>query len=197
MSLIIMPANPVPAKVDWRFKQPTQVNRSEFTKRRRVTILAATPRVSARVTLPTILGEDGVLAWRAFAFDVDGQANRFRVIACERDQIVGVAPVVNGAGQAGKTLQTLGWGDAGLKLRRGQFVTINEQLLCLMADVVADAAGAAAIQFKPHLRLVPANGAAIEVTRPYAVMAMATDETGWVADVGQEYAVSFDCEESF
>ncbi|BBC72924.1 conserved hypothetical protein [Altererythrobacter sp. B11] len=197
MTLITMPAKPVPARIEWTINQPTQVNRSEFTSRRRVTILPFAPRIRAKVTLPTILGEEGVFAWRAFAADVEGQANKFRVIACERDQITGIAPVINGAGQGGRSLQTAGWGAAGLKLKRGQFVTIGDQLLILMQDVVSAGDGTAEIQFKPHIRVVPPNGAVLAVTRPYAVMSMTSDDTGWVADVGQEYAVSFECEESF
>lgn len=197
MSLIAFPASPVPARVEWTLRQPTQVNRSEFTARRRVTILSAAPRLSARVTLPAILGEDRVFAWRAFAADCEGRANKFRLIACERDQINLSSVVIAGAGQGGRTLQTAGWGAAGLKLRRGQFVTVGEQLLILMADVVATVSGTAQLSFKPHLRVVPADGASIEVRRPYAIMSMASDDTGWTADVGQEYAVSFECEESF
>jgi len=197
MSLISFPEAPVPASIDWKVNQPTQANRSEFSKKRRVTILAAAPRLHARVTLPRILGEENVFEWRAFVVDCDGKANRFKLIACERDQLTGVAPVVAGAGQAGRTLQTSGWGTPGLKLKRGQFFTVDEQLLILMQNVVADENGNATLRFKPYLRVVPANGASLEVKRPYAVMSMSSDDTGWLADVGQEYGVSFDCEESF
>lgn len=197
MSLIAFPAAPVPARIEWTLRQPTQVNRSEFTSRRRVTILSAAPRLSAKVTLPRIIGEDRVLDWRAFAADCEGRANKFQLIACERDQINLSSVVIAGADQGGRRLQTAGWGAPGLKLRRGQFVTVDEQLLILMVDVIASADGTAQLSFKPHVRLVPANGAPIEVRRPYAIMSMASDDTGWTADVGQEYAVSFECEESF
>lgn len=197
MSLITLPASPAPAQVEWTLNQPTQVNRSLVTSRRRVTLLPAAPRWRAKVTLPPIQGEARVLAWRAFAIDCDGQANSFKLIACERDQISGIAPTIDGAGQAGRSLLTAGWGAAGVKLRRGQFVTIGEQLLGLMQDVEADADGKAEIHVKPYIRLVPANGAAIEAKRPYAVMSMASDDAGWIAGVGQQYTVSFECEESF
>ncbi|WP_129586363.1 hypothetical protein [Sphingomonas montana] len=197
MTVIAMPASPVPRTVAWNLRQPTQVNRSEFTGRRKVTILGTAPRWTAKVTLPPIIGEPKIHAWRAFAVDCNGQANSFRVIACERDQIVGVTVRVAGAGQGGFAVVTNGWGGAGVKLRRGQFVTIADQLLMLMQDVVADDAGTATLRFKPFLRRAAANGAEIEVRRPYALMSMTGDEAGWVADVGQQYAVSFDCEESY
>lgn len=195
--LITMPASPVAASIDWDIDQPGQANRAEFTGKRRVTLLTAAPRWYAKVTLPPILGEARVLDWRAFVVDCDGIANSFRVVACERAQITGVAVSVKGAGQSGKSLVTKGWGAAGQKLRRGQMVTINDQLLMLQAPVVADANGEAVLTFKPYIRFIPADGAAVEVARPYAVMSMSDPKNGWKVGIGQNYAVSFDCEEAF
>jgi hypothetical protein len=195
--LIPMPGAPIAASVDWTIDQPGQANRGEFTGKRRVTILSAAPRWYATVTLPPILGEDQVLDWRAFVVDCDGIANSFRVIACERPQITGVDVRVLGAGQGGHQLVTNGWGAAGLKLRRGQFFTSGDQLLMLTAPVVADANGRAVLSFKPYIRFSPADGAQLEVRRPYAVMSMSDPKNGWKVGIGQNYAVSFACEESF
>lgn len=195
--LITMPASPVAANIDWDIDQPGQANRAEFSGKRRVTLLTAAPRWYAKVTLPPIIGEARVLDWRAFVVDCDGIANSFRVVACERAQITGVAVSVKGAGQSGKSLVTKGWGTAGQKLMRGQMVTINDQLLMLQAPVVADANGEAMLTFKPYIRFIPANGAAVEVARPYAVMSMSDPKNGWKVGIGQNYAVSFDCEEAF
>lgn len=67
----------------------------------------------------------------------------------------------------------------------------------LMADVVSDAAGVATIAFKPHLRFSPADGAPLEVRRPFAVMSMSDPRNGWKVGIGQNYGIAFDCEESF
>jgi len=195
--LISMPAAPVAANIAWDIDQPGQANRGEFTGRRRATLLAQAPRWYAEVTLPPIIGEARVYDWRAFVVDCDGIANSFRVIACERPQITGVAVTVRGAGQFAHQLITQGWGAAGRKLRRGQFLTVNDQLLMLQADVIADGSGVAVLTFKPYLRFSPANGAAVEVTRPYAVMVMTDPRSGWKVGIGQNYAVTFKCEEAF
>lgn len=196
--LIPFPAAPVPAKIDWSIDQPAQVNRGEFTGRRRVTILTAAPRFYAQVILPPILGEDRVLDWRAFVVDLDGVANSFRLVAVERDQMpAGVAVSVDGAGQGGLQLATKGWGAAGQKLKRGQFVTVNDQLLMLRAPVIADVNGRAVLSVKPYLRLSPIDNAPLEVRRPYALMAMSDPRNGWSVGIGQNYAVSFACEEAF
>ena len=198
MTLITMPTDPIPAEIDWTIEQPGQANRSEFTGRRRVTLLSAAPRWFATVKLPAILGEDRAMAWRAFVVDCDGIANSFRVIACEREQIAGAIDVrVMGAGQGGHTLVTSGWGPAGIKLKRGQFVTLGDQLLMLTAPVVADANGRATLFIKPYVRLVPTDNAPVEVKRPYAVMAMSDPKSGWNVGRGQTYGVEFNCEEAF
>ncbi|WP_375541618.1 hypothetical protein, partial [Salmonella enterica] len=80
-------------------------------------------------------------------------------------------------------------------LKRGQFVTVGDQLLMLRAPVVADAEGRAVLSIKPYLRLSPVDGGLIEVRRPYAVMAMSDPRNGWSVGIGQNYAVSFSCEE--
>jgi hypothetical protein len=196
--LVTMPAKPIPADIDWSIDVPAQMNRSEFTGRRRTVLLSAAPRWYARVTLPPIRGEAAVLAWRAFVVDLEGIANKFRLVACERDQVeANIAVTVVGAGQGGRQLLTTGWPPSSVPLRRGQFFTSGEQLLMLMADVEADASGAALLRFKSHLRFSPANGAQLEVRRPYAVMAMSDPRNGWKVGIGQNYGVSFDCEEDF
>lgn len=196
--LISMPLSPVPASVDWTIDQPAQANRGEWTGKRRVVLLSAAPRWHAKVTLPQIIGEDRALDWRAFVVDCDGIANSFRVIACERVQISpALAVQVEGAGQFGHAIITKGWGAAGQKLRRGQFVTIGEQLLMLTAPVIADDSGRATLSIKPYIRVIPASGASVEVSRPYAVMSMTDPKNGWQVGIGQTYSVSFDCEESF
>lgn len=197
MALVTMPATPVPRKIDWTVDQPAQSNRGEFTGRRRVTLLPAAPRFYASVDLGVIQGEAAIAPWRAFVIDLDGIANRFHLVAVEGDQMTNPLTVsVRGAGQGGFTLATQGWG-VGTQLRRGQFVTVADQLLCLMSDVVADGAGRATLSFKPYLRLAPPDGAAVEVRRPYAVMAMSDPQNGWSADIGKTYPVSFKCEEAF
>jgi len=195
--LIPMPAAPIAANIEWTLDQPGQVNRSEFTGRRKVTILAAAPRWSAKVTMPPILGEAAALTWRAFAVDLDGVANSFRLVIVEGPQLPGITPHVVGGGQFGHSLATGGWGAAGPKLKRGQFVTINDQPLMLTADIIADGAGNATISFKAYIRVSPVDGLQIEANEPYALVSMTDSKAGWTVGIGQKYAFTFDVEESF
>ncbi|MEJ8630588.1 hypothetical protein P0F65_13460 [Sphingomonas sp. I4] len=197
MPLIDLPTSPVPSGIEWELDQPGQRNEAEFTGTARVTLLPAAPRWFAKAKLPPIIGEANVLDWRAFVVDLDGIANSFRLTACERDQLIGVTPVVDGAGQGGFRLATRNWGGPGLKLKRGQFVTVNNQLLMLMAPVVADANGRATLSFKPYLRFAPEDGAGVEARRPYAVVSSVDTRNGWKVGIGQNYEIEFSVREAF
>lgn len=195
--LIAMPTDPDAAEIDWTIDQPAQSNRAEFTGKRRVTLLTAAPRWHAKVTLPPIVGEDRVLDWRAFVVDCDGIANSFRLVACEGEQVAEAAVRIDAASPDPLTLKTAGWSSAGLKLKRGHFVTVADQLLMVRAPVIADGDGRATISVKAYLRSQPVVGAPAEVRKPYAVMCMSDPKNGWKVGIGRNYSVSFDCEEAF
>ncbi|AJP72925.1 hypothetical protein [Sphingomonas hengshuiensis] len=197
MTMITMPAAPIPAKVEWNLPQPTQVNRSEITSRRRVTILSKAPRWTASVELPEIRGEANVRPWRAFFGKLNGRANSFRLIAVENDQhAIAQSVVVDGSGQQGFSLATRGWYPR-LRLGEGCLVTVADQLLELTEPAIADATGRAVLNFVAYLRVPSIDGAAIETRRPFGVMSLATDDGKWIAGKNQRYSISFACEESF
>jgi hypothetical protein len=197
MAIVALPASPGLAEIVWTQAQPTQVNKSEFTSRRRVTILPAAPRWTASVRVVPILGEAAVRPWRSFFAKLQGQAGQFRLIAVEGPQITGVAVQVDGASQAGTTIATKGWGAAGLKLREGCLFTLDDQLITLTADVVADGTGKAILTSAVPVRISPANNAPVEVSLPYGLMSMVDDARPITAGKGQQYTIEFACEESF
>lgn len=196
MSIIPFPSCPPIGAIKWRLNQPTQVNRSEWTKRRKVTILASAPMWMAEVPPFDLIGEDMVRAWRVFLTKCRGQANTFRLPAVKASQITGVSPLVNGGGQGGYSILTDAWGADGIKLRAGQFVTINDQLLLLTEDVVA-ANGGARITFEPHIRYIPADNTPVNVSVPTAIMAMTDDTAGWDDEDFDLFTVGFAAEEAF
>jgi hypothetical protein len=196
MSIIAWPAGVGIRRAQWAIDEPAQVNRSEFTGRRQVVLLAIAPRWRVSVEFAPLIGQAAILALRAFLLDLKGQANTFKLVAVEASQISGVAPLVNGAGQTGYALVTDGWGADGLKLLRGQFVTVNDQLLMLSANVTA-AGGAATLVFNTALRVAPADNAPITVDLPYALLALSAPSVGWSVDPGQIYGVTLTAEEAY
>jgi hypothetical protein len=196
MAIIPMPTGGI-RSIRWQFLQPSQVNRSAWTGRRQVVALPGAARWEASVELRPMLSDSDVSLWRGFLARLRGQQNTFRLRAVEQAQISGVTPLVNGGGQAGYTLSSDGWGSAGTKLLAGQMITIDDQLIPLGADVVANGAGQATLTLESKLRAPPADNATIIADWPTAIMALATDTIGWSVDPGRIYGFSFDCEEAF
>lgn len=126
-----------------------------------------------------------------------GAANDFQVPVNEIAQSSSTAtPLVNGAGQTGRSLNTDGWPNSTTVLSAGQFVTIGNQLLQLTADVTSNGSGQATISFEPAIRVSPADNAAIEYKNPYALMYFMEDP-GYAVEPGLVYSISFNLRESF
>jgi hypothetical protein len=76
------------------------------------------------------------------------------------------------------------------------YVTINNQLLQLTADVVSNGSGQATISVAPAVRTSPADNAPIEFKNPYALMYMLEEPTVSV-EAGLVYSTSFSAREAF
>lgn len=149
------------------------------------------------VTLPPIVGEAAVNPWRAFFGLARGAANDFRVPVNEIAQSSSTAtPLVNGAGQTGRSLNTDGWPNSTAVLSAGQFVTIGNQLLQLTADVTSNGSGQATLSFEPAIRVSPADNAAIEYKNPYALMYF-VENPGYSVEPGLIYSLTLNLRESF
>ena len=99
-------------------------------------------------------------------------------------------------GQAGAQLVTRNWNANTLVLRRGDYITVNDQLLEVLEDVTSNAHGVAVVAVSPWLRMPPANGATIHYQQPYAVMRLMQDEH--MLDVRALFASgSLECREAF
>ena len=185
----------IAAKIDWKPRQPSQVNRSEFTGASRGVILAEAPFWAASVSYPPIMGEAAFRPWRSALMRLQGRVNAFRIIACEGPQHDHhQRVVVDGAGQQGFALKVRGV-LANTQLLDGMFVTVGENLHQVVADTpLAGADGKLTLSLMPHVANGVADGLAVETLRPWALMQMTTDQQGWTVDKGQQYSVSFDCE---
>lgn len=196
MTTITFPSSPKPSTMSWRLVQPAQQNISQWTGARQV-LASGRGWWECSLTLPPIVGESAVNSWRAFTALARGAANDFRVPVNEIAQSSAVAtPLVNGAGQTGRSLNTDGWPVSITVLYAGQFVTIGNQLLQLTADVVSNGSGQATISFEPAIRVSPADNAIIEYKNPYALMYFLEDP-GYSVEPGLVYSMSFNLRESF
>lgn len=196
MGTISFPSSPKPASMSWKLTQPAQQNISQWTGARQV-LPSGRGWWECSVSLPPIVGTSNVNVWRSFFGAAQGATNDFQVPVSPIAQSTATAtPQVNGAGQTGRSLSTKGWPASTTVLSGGQYVTINNQLLQLTANVVSDGSGNATISFAPSIRVSPADNAAIEFKNPYALMFFAEDP-GYSVEPGMVYSISFNLRESF
>jgi len=196
MATVTFPSTPKPNGMSWRLVMPAQTNVSEWTGRRQ-TIASGRGWWECQLSLPPIVGTSGVNAWRSFIGKSRGKANDFQVPVDPTAQSSATAtPLVNGAGQTGRTLNTDGWPTSTTVLVAGQFVTINNQLLQLTENVTSNGSGVATLTFEPPIRTAPSDNAAIEFKNPYCLMYMVEEPTLSVEN-GYVYNLSLNLRESF
>lgn len=187
MALITLPAAARIKNIEWTLDQPAQVNRSDWTKRRQVVLQPGAALWSATCDLVVRIGEAAMLDVEAFLVDLEGQVNSFHLPIADNDQLPGPqAVVVDGAGQSGRSLAVRG-GLINQRLLRGHKITVNDQTVMLMSPLIFDSNGKATATFKPSLRVSPADGASVEVVRPYVPVSLTTSQIGWTVAPGGLY----------
>lgn len=124
-------------------------------------------------------------AVEAIIAELDGLSGRIRLRDFGRHPLPAKgAPTVNGAGQTGSNLSTKGWAANTKVLLRGDYITVNDELKLVLADVTSNTTGVALVRIAPMLRNQPANGAPIEVTNPYGIFRLNKDENGMDREPG-------------
>lgn len=197
MATITYPSTPKPQGMAWRLLMPAQTNVSDWTGRRQ-TLASGRGWWECQITFPPIVTTASINPWRSFIAKARGAANDFQVpVDPATPQSSSTAtPLVNGAGQTGRTLNTDGWPLSTTVLQAGQYVTINNQLLQLTENVTSNGSGVAVLTFEPPVRVSPADNAAIEYKNPYCLMYLVEEPT-LSGEVGYVYSLSLNLRESF
>ena len=126
--------------------------------------------------------------WKAFFLQLDGMVNTFNAYDPDnltpRGSALGT-PTVDGGGQTGTSLATLGWTPSQRNLLLpGDYFSVNGQLLMVTQPVGSNPMGAATISFRSALRASPANGAPLILSRPTCTMILADDQQAiWECDL--------------
>lgn len=198
MAILNWPTCAFLTSVDWTPPDPhTQINESEWTGREQGTILSLNARWLASVSIEPKMSEDEALDLQAFRVELKGRVNAFRMPATLNPQFpIPRAVTVNGSGQTGYTLAITG--PAGMVLKRGHKVTVNDQLLMNMATTTLDGSGHATLTLSNFLRASPANGTAVEVVKPTCLVKLADPGEGWTTSYPDMVDfTSFDVRETF
>lgn len=172
---------------EWTLDRPAQINRSDYTGKRRVVANPWHGKWSVRVQLAPVGTGVKARTLKAFFASLKGQVNTFRLPATEGEQEHLPAATVAVTAAQGATSMTI----AGAFLQPGHMATVNDQLLQII-----ESAGAV-ITFEPPLRQQATAATAIETGNPTCLMAMADSQVGWQVELGPFYRSSFDAEEVF
>lgn len=201
MALIQPPADLPLKNVKWRLPFAAQVNRSGWTNTTKTIGLPGAAFWTVSGSFRLLIGEDRAKPWRGFFVSLNGPVHRFPVVAIENARQTSAAnPTVgNGAG-SGNTLPLQGLPAGQTVLVAGDLMTVflpsgHRRLVCLTKPLVANGDGLGTAVFGPELGEVPAVGAAVEIRRPYAVVALTSEPPGWDVDPGQLYQFTVTAEE--
>lgn len=178
---------------------PSQVNRSEWTGKRKVVGLPGAELWRGKATIDTMATEAEERPWRAFLLALRGPENWFRwPLPCHRH--IGPKPTVDTGATDGYSLPLKGIQPNARILEAGQYMTVPlpsgySRAVCLTAELRADGSGQAIAYFEPALGEVPAEDAEVETVDPYIAMALVSPEQGFTLSNGVSGS-SFDVEEA-
>ena len=138
--------------------------------------------------------------WQVFLMQASNTDNRFKAYehGYEAQGTTNGTPLVNGADQTGTSLITDGWANSKTVLKAGDYISVNDELKVVTADVTSDGSGNATINFEPKIRVSPDDNEALITTNPHCLMRLIDDEQAqWDVSPGGFYRFSFSAEESF
>lgn len=119
---------------------------------------------------------------QAFIAKLDGQTHRMRIRdygAVRYGSASSGTPVVKGASQSGSTLLADGASlSTSSYFAAGDYISFNNELHMVTADVDSDGSGNLAIPLAPPIRKSPDDNESIEYSAPYGVFMM-TNNPSW------------------
>ncbi|QCJ70441.1 hypothetical protein [Providencia heimbachae] len=110
---------------------------------------------------------------------LDGESGRVKISNWIRSGLSGKgAPVVSMANQTGSVLQTKGWLANSIVLRKGDYITVSNELKMVTNNIISDKEGNAQIPISPTLRNSPSINEKIETIKPYGIFKLTTNDQG-------------------
>lgn len=197
MAALEWPEDVCPASLTWRPESNTKTFRSPFNGASQTVRFPGTRWVCS-LTFNNLSDEksrriDSLVA------ELDGEYGRVKIRDWGRSgRTPSGSPLVDGANQTGTELHSKGWTAGTVVLRQGDYITVNNELKIVTADVSSASNGTALITFAPMLRSSPPANAVIEVANPYGIFKLKDNQQGTgnrVPGVFTSYTLEF--EEAF
>lgn len=191
--MIELPDSPAPNGIEFEAIDYGMFQRGASTLR----VDRAGGRYSLRVSFPPMVA-DTARKFIARLQRAKSEGLRLDIPLLGVSQGLPGAPVVDGAGQAGKTLNVRGL-TPGYVAKEGFWLTIIETdgtpYLHMVAVTGVSAGGTLAMEIEPALRAPFADGAAIELANPFVEGFIEGDGWSWSVPVERLIALSFPLEE--
>ena len=197
MAALEWPADVCPSSLTWRTESNTKTFRSPFNGASQTVRFPGT-RWICSLTFNN-LTDDKSRRIDALVADLDGEYGRVKIRDWGRKGRTPAGnPVVQDENQTGTQLSSKGWTPGKLVLRTGDYITVNDELKMVTADVTSTSTGTAIIPIAPMLRTSPPVNGKIEVANPYGIFKLKDNQQGAgnrVPGVFTSYTLEF--EEAF
>ncbi|SPP31344.1 hypothetical protein ARAF_0468 [Arsenophonus endosymbiont of Aleurodicus floccissimus] len=113
----------------------------------------------------------------ALAAELDGESGRIKIYNWIRKGLTDRGKlIVSVANQTSRILQTRDWLPSSIVMRKGDYLTVNNELKMVTDNVTSDAKGNAAILISPMLRYTPKINDKIETRSPFGVFKLTTND---------------------
>lgn len=197
MAALEWPEDVCPASLTWRPESNTKTFRSPFNGASQTVRFPGTRWVCS-LTFNN-LSDEKARRIDSLVAELDGEYGRVKIRDWGRSgRTPAGSPLVDGANQTGTELHSKGWAAGTVVLRQGDYITVNDELKMVTADVSSASNGTALIPFAPMLRSSPPANAVIEVANPYGIFKLKDNQQGTgnrVPGVFTSYTLEF--EEAF
>jgi hypothetical protein len=177
MAVLEWPQDVYPASLQWRAQSNTKTFRSPFNGASQTVRFPGT-RWLCSLTFSNLTDEKSRRI-DALVAVLDGEYGRVKIRDWGRGgRTPAGTPVVSDPDQTGVQLNSKGWTPGKVVLRTGDYLTVNNELKMVTADVSSNASGVAIIPIAPMLRSSPAANAPIEVAAPYGIFKLKDNSQG-------------------
>ena len=171
------PADVCPAALTWRPESNTKTFRSPFNGASQTVRYPGTRWVCS-LTLTNLTDEKSRRV-DALIASLDGEYGRVKIRDWGRPgRTPAGTPTVSDANQTGTELHSKGWTAGVIVLRAQDYITVNDELKMVTADVTSAADMTAIIPIAPMLRISPPANALIEVANPYGIFKLKDNQQG-------------------
>ncbi|MBQ0327033.1 hypothetical protein J9231_04115 [Providencia rettgeri] len=175
--VLTWPENVAPSTMSWQLFSNSQTFTSVFTGSEQTVHF---PGSHWRCTLTfNNLTENTSRELEVLMAQLDGESGRVKISNWVRPGLLNKGePTVSVANQTGAILQTKGWLANSIVLRKGDYITVSNELKMITDNVISDKSGGAVIPISPILRRSPAVNEKIETVRPYGIFKLTSNDQG-------------------